>query len=83
MEPGQTGKEHLRENFARQVAGELDAGRVANKYRRLVIVAGPQLLGDIRGKLSRATRQLVAAEIDKEMTSLDLSTICAEIDEQT
>ena len=83
MEPGQTGKEHLRENFARQVADELDAGRIANKYRHLVIVAGPALLGDIRGKLSRATRQLITAEIDKEMTSLDLSSICAEIDEQT
>jgi protein required for attachment to host cells len=83
MEPGQTGKEHLRENFARQVASELDAGRVANKYRYLAIVAGPELLGVIRGKLSRATQQLVTAEIDKEMTSLDLSTICAELDEQT
>ena len=83
LEPGQTGKEHLRENFSRQVAGELDAGRIANKYRQLVIGAGPELLGDIRGKLSRATRQLITAEIDKEMTSLDLSAICAEIDEQT
>ena len=83
MEPGQTGKKHLRENFAHQIADELDAGRIANKYKRLVIVAAPKMLGDIRGKLSRATRQLVTVEIDKEMTNLELPVICTEIDEQT
>jgi len=82
MEPGQTGKEHLRETFAHRIADELDAGRIANKYQHLVIVAGPKMLGDIRGKLSHATGQLVADEIDKEMTAQDLSVICAEIDKQ-
>ncbi len=80
MEPDHSGKEHLRENFAHQIADELDAGRVANKYQHLVIIAAPHLLGDIRGKLSRATRQLVTTEIDKEMTALDISAICTEID---
>ena len=83
LEPRHTGKEHLRENFAHQIAGELDAGRIANKYEHLVIVATPKLLGDIRTKLTSATRQLVMTEIDKEMTGQDLSVICAEIDKQT
>jgi len=80
MEPGQSGKEHMRENFARRIADELGAGRIANEYQHLVIVAGPKLLGDIRGKLSHATGQLVTVEIDKEMTAQDLPVICAEID---
>lgn len=80
MEPDHSGKEHLRENFAGQIADALDTGRVARKYQHLVIIAAPHLLGDIRGKLSRATRQLVTAEIDKEMTDRNLSAICAEID---
>ncbi len=83
MEPGQTGKEHMRETFAHRIADELDAGRIANNYQHLVIVAGPKLLGDIRAKLSHATGQLVTAEIDKEMTAQDVSVICADIDEQT
>ncbi len=83
MEPGQTGKEHMRENFARRIADELEAGRIAHEYQHLVIVAGPKLLGDIRGKLSNATAKLVSVEIDKEMTTQELSVICANIDEQT
>ena len=58
LEPGQTARAHLRENFARQIADALDKGRIANEYQHLIIVAAPKMLGDIRIKLSSATRQL-------------------------
>jgi protein required for attachment to host cells len=79
-EPAHTAKEHARENFARRITRDLDAGRIADDFQHLVIVAAPALLGDIRKHLSRATHHLVSAEIDKEMTGMDLSAICAEID---
>lgn len=79
-EPAHTAKEHEREEFARRIARDLDAGRKKNRYGHLVIVAGPEMLGDIRKHLSRATGQLVTAEIDKEMTGMDAARICAEID---
>lgn len=81
MEPEQTAREHLRESFARRIAEELDGGRTSGAYRGLVLVAGPDMLGALRGRLSRATQRLVALEIVKDMTGMDAACIAAEIDE--
>lgn len=80
MEPDQSPKARLREAFAERIAAELEAGRIANQYRHLAIVATPDMLGALRGELSRATQQLVSREIAKKMTGLGPAAIAAELD---
>lgn len=61
--------------FARALAEELVKGAETNAFRRLVLVAPPQTLGDLRGLLPDRVRSLVQAEIPKDLTHLSLPAV--------
>ena len=56
--------------FAKELANELEHGRTANSYARLVLVASPQFLGQLNGSLNDHVRKLVSANIQKDYTRL-------------
>lgn len=56
--------------FARSLIDLLDAEAAANAYDRLVLVAPPQTLGDLRPLLTKRLRQHVVKEIAKDLTRL-------------
>jgi protein required for attachment to host cells len=56
---------HAKAEFAQALAELLDGERKKDSFGRLVIVAPPQFLGDLRAKVSDPLRELVEAEIDK------------------
>lgn len=58
---------HEIEQFARSVARAVDGGRVRHEFDRLVIVAGPRMLGLIREALPTPCRSIVAAEVPKDL----------------
>jgi protein required for attachment to host cells len=60
-------KWHEIEQFAREVAHALDEARVRHEFDRLVIVAGPKMLGLIRESLPAPCRSVIAAEIAKDL----------------
>ncbi len=62
---------HPQIDLARQIAAVVDAGRLRHEYDRLVIMAGPRMLGFIRDALPAPTRALVAAEIAKDLAHVD------------
>ncbi len=62
------GKAHSVDSFAREVADELKAGRVDNRFSDLVIVAAPRFMGSLRQHLDDPTAKLVREEIPKEVT---------------
>ena len=47
MEPVHTEKEHLRANFIRRIIKVLESARQAGRFRQLVIVATPTMLGAV------------------------------------
>ena len=53
--------------FAKQVAKRIDADRAQNQFDRLVIVAGPKMLGLLRQSLPTPTQSLIAGEIAKDI----------------
>ncbi|HZT46577.1 MAG TPA: host attachment protein [Hyphomicrobiaceae bacterium] len=58
----------LKKRFANQLA-EVLAGKLQQKaYDRLVIVAAPSTLGDLRTALSDQVRATVTAEVPKDLT---------------
>ena len=63
--------EHVAERFARQLATLLDQGRMREHYARLVLVAEPRFLGNLRAALNPATAALVTATIDKDLGGVD------------
>lgn len=59
-----------KEKFAREMAKVLDRANNAGAFDRLVLVAPPKTLGDLRAALAPATRKKVIGEIDKDLTQL-------------
>ncbi|MGI9414753.1 MAG: host attachment protein [Hyphomicrobiales bacterium] len=56
--------------FAERLAAMLDKHAARDRFNRLVIVAPPQALGDLRAALSRGVRDRVSAELAKDLTHL-------------
>lgn len=65
--------------FAKSLADFLDAARNKGDFARLYIAANPQFLGILRQSLSSNTHQLIAGEVDKDMTHLSSAEILAHI----
>ncbi|QEX23351.1 hypothetical protein FRZ61_32890 [Hypericibacter adhaerens] len=56
--------------FAHEIAKRLDAALEAGQCKRLLLVAPPQTLAELRHSLSPKSRQAVIAEVDKDLTHL-------------
>lgn len=67
----QTATDRVADEFARELAGMLDEGRVHNRFSRLVLVAGPRFLGKLRDALPHATESLVVASVDKNVADAE------------
>lgn len=59
-----------REDFARRISEEIERGRNALKFDRLMLVSGPPMLGLIRSALSDPSRSLLAAEVSTDRANL-------------
>jgi protein required for attachment to host cells len=67
--------------FAKDVAAELDKAAQRNAYDRLVLIAPPKVLGDLRSTLSKPARERVHAEIDKDLTTQSRDAIVKHVGE--
>ncbi|WP_299437039.1 host attachment protein [uncultured Rhodospira sp.] len=56
--------------FARTVAEALGDGQRREQFARLIVVAPPKMLGDLRHELTDAVQQRVVAEYDKDLSKL-------------
>ena len=63
-------KDHENAGFAKRIAGFLDEARKSDKFKQLIIVAAPSLLGNLRGDLNDQTRKMVSLELDKNLSQL-------------
>jgi protein required for attachment to host cells len=70
MEPPTDPHRYEKQRFANAIAGILDDARSKGVFDRLVVVAPPQALGDLRSQLSEGLRKVVAAELAKDLTKV-------------
>jgi protein required for attachment to host cells len=68
MEPQTEWHRFEKHKFAREMAKVLDAAAAGKAFDRLVLVAPPATLGDLRTELSDVTRKMVTAELPKDLT---------------
>jgi len=54
--------------FAHYLASFLNEGAILKKFDKLVLIASPEFLGDIRGELSKRTYKFVTKEVNKDLT---------------
>lgn len=75
MEPQTDPHRYEKLRFAKQVSEELDSYQKKSAFDRLVIVAAPQTLGDLRNELSAALKAVILAEVPKDLTKTPLQEI--------
>ena len=63
-------RRHLEAEFLRTVAGALEEAAQAKKFDRLVLVAAPRALGDLRSELAPHAAATVTMELDKDLVHL-------------
>jgi protein required for attachment to host cells len=63
------------ERFAAQVCHELESARNAGEFRKLYVVAAPGFLGMLRHHQSSGLRNLIAGEVDKNLSTQEPAAI--------
>lgn len=58
--------------LAREIAAHIDTGAERNKFDRLVLVAAPQMLGELRKCLSSGAKAKIAGELPKNLTQVPI-----------
>jgi protein required for attachment to host cells len=67
-------------DFARHLVAELEAGRQSGTFARLVLVAPPAFLGQLRGELSPSLTTCVVKSFDKDYTKMSATELPTHID---
>lgn len=62
---------HVAEQFAKQLSSMLDDGRNRQRYEKLVLVAEPRFLGNLRAALSPPTAARVTAAVGKDLGGVE------------
>ncbi len=63
------------ERFAKTVAANLREWASAGRFEKLVIIADPRTLGQLRNAYDDVLRSVILTEIDKDLTNLPLDKI--------
>ncbi len=69
----------LKTKFAHEMAEVLARGLEQNSYDRLIIVAPPVTLGDLRTTISERVRALVAGEVAQDLTKIPNSEVAGHL----
>jgi protein required for attachment to host cells len=69
-EPHTDPKRHAKAELAHEIGRVLDSERKKGAYDRLIIVAPPQFLGDLRAAMSKPVQELIVAEVNKDLSKL-------------
>jgi protein required for attachment to host cells len=80
MEPSSDPLRHAKLEFARDLAEHLRQAVGQHAFDRLIVIAAPRTLGDLRDLLPATVRERVVAEIDKDLTWMPLSELEKHVD---
>jgi protein required for attachment to host cells len=80
IEPRQDPHRAAKAGFARHLADELERAAAMGRYDRLLLVAPPVFLGDLRKALGAVARQRLCGSLDKDIAQAPLSVIIRQLD---
>lgn len=79
-EPHMNESRQRRLSFAHQISDWLDEAVRENAFDRLILAAAPKTLGDLRKAVTQPVRERIFAEINKDLTKLDVRTLQEELE---
>lgn len=80
-EPHLDARSETAQHFAANVASDLNAALQAKQFERLVLVAPPRMLGELRKHLDGAVQKIVLAELPKDFTQYEGSRLLRQVTE--
>jgi protein required for attachment to host cells len=80
-EPRVDPHEFAKERFAAEMASMLDAAAEENAFDRLILVAPPKVLGNLRTALRNGARERIAGELAKDLTHVPPRDLLARLGE--
>jgi protein required for attachment to host cells len=60
-------RKHEATLFARRIGAELERARRQGRFEKLVLIAGPPFLGELRSSLPKSLRAMTVAEVAKDL----------------
>ena len=75
MEQATDPKELEAQAFAVEIARHVDRSHHEGSFHSLILVAPPKFLGRLRTELSKATRDCLIGELDKNLVEADIKTL--------
>lgn len=69
-EPHIDARKEVKQHFAERIAHFLNSAKMGRAFKYLVLVAPPEMLGEIEAQLNPAIRRKVKAKLPKEFTHL-------------
>ncbi len=79
LEPRTNWHRFEKHQFARRMAELLETAAKQKAYDRLVLVAPPQALGDLRAELGRHAKDRITGELDKDLTHVSIPDLAAHL----
>lgn len=79
IEPAQSGVRHEAEIFARELATLLENERREGRFDRLVLMASPKFLGELRQHLGKPCANLVTDTVAKDLVAATAEDILAHL----
>jgi len=79
MEPRTDPHEHEQRAFHHRLAEYLDGAAKRGEFDRLVVVAPPKALGNLRTELTAAARAKVVGELNKDLTHVPVHDLAAHL----
>lgn len=79
LDTGQQIKAEERLRFAREIAALLAEAQRRKRFDRLVVMAGPTFLGNLRDSFSKSLAEAVVAEVHKDLVAQDVEAIQAHL----
>jgi protein required for attachment to host cells len=70
MDPPTDAHRHSKRTFAADVVKSLEEQLGKKAFDRLVLIAAPATLGDLRAAMSKALQQVVHAELPKDLVNV-------------
>lgn len=75
MEPHHDPHEYAKLQFAHDVAAKVNMAHRGNRFKRLVVIAPPRILGALREDFSNGVKATVIGELDKDLMKADTGKI--------
>lgn len=75
MESAHDPHELEKTKFAAKLADALDTALRQGRFRRLVVIAPPRMLGDLRNHFSKQLAEAVIGEVDKDLMKSETSAL--------